>query len=184
MSGVRLARIIDAPAIAALEVETWRTAYAGILSDEVLVGMSSVGRVGFWADQLDRSTRGVWVWEDNSGSILGFGQCGRQFDRTLPFDGEIAMLYVHPDAQDCGIGRQILLALLATLLTSECPSALAWVLRANPARFFFERMGARLFVERQIAVVGQLVDAQGYGWDDVSVVLEQWVRSGDSSAAP
>lgn len=178
MSGVRLARPVDAQAIAAVEVETWRTTYAGILPDEVLVGLSVDGRTRHWRTELERAPKGIWVWRDNSGAISGFGQCGRQRDLSLPFQGEISMLYVQTDAQNNGIGRQLLLALLATLLASDCRTILTWVLRSNPSRYFYDHMGARALLERQIPVAGHLIDAVGYGWDDPSLVLDRWVRSG------
>jgi ribosomal protein S18 acetylase RimI-like enzyme len=92
------------------------------------------------------------------------------------------MLYVTPDAQGCGIGRQLLLSMLANLATSNYPSALVWVLRSNPARFFYERLGAKLVLHRQIPFGGRLVEALGYGWTDITATLDHWVRSGDRSS--
>lgn len=182
MSGVRRARILDAPAIARIEVETWRSTYAGVLADEALLAMSVDRLTASWTSELRRWPRGIMVWDGDEQGLLGYGQCGRQRDRALPYKGEVFMLYVTPDAQGAGVGRQLLLALLANLATSNYPSALVWVLRANPARFFYERLGAKLVLHRQIPFSGRMVDALGYGWNDLSATLDQWVRSGDRSA--
>lgn len=37
---IRVARLDDAAAVAEVYVETWRSAYAGLLPDKVLTGMS------------------------------------------------------------------------------------------------------------------------------------------------
>ncbi|WP_158240523.1 GNAT family N-acetyltransferase [Telmatospirillum siberiense] len=184
MSGVRKARLLDAPAIARIEVETWQTTYAGILTDKSLLNMSVARLTTSWTAELRRWPRGIVVWDGDERGLLGYGQCGRQRDPALPYKGEVFMLYVTPDAQGMGIGRQLLLALMANLVASNYPSALVWVLRANPARFFYERLGARLVMNRQIPFDGRLVDALGYGWDDLSATLDQWVRSGDRSTGP
>jgi ribosomal protein S18 acetylase RimI-like enzyme len=134
-----------------------------------------------WTSELRRWPRGIMVWDGDQDGLLGYGQCGRQRDRALPFKGEIFMLYVMPDAQESGIGRQLLLAMLGNLATSNYPSALVWVLRNNPARFFYERLGAKLCLHRQIPFGGRMVEALGYGWNDLSATLDHWVRSGDRS---
>lgn len=184
MSGVRKARLLDAPAIARIEVETWQTTYAGILADKSLLNMSVERLTASWTAELRRWPRGVVVWDGDERGLQGYGQCGRQRDPALAYKGEIFMLYVTPDAQGAGIGRQLLLALLGNLAASNYPSALVWVLRANPARFFYERLGAKLVLNRQIPFDGRLVDALGYGWNDVSATLDHWVRSGDRSSGP
>jgi GNAT superfamily N-acetyltransferase len=179
MSGVRLANVTDAPAIAAVEIESWRAGYAGILSDDVLLSLSGAQRTRFWRRELSSSGRGLWVWEEDGGVVAGFGQCGLQADLALPYDGEVARLYVHPDAEGAGIGRQLLLTMLATLVSSNCQTVLVWVLRASPARFFFQYMGAKPVLERRIPVAGTFADAIAFAWDNPCDILEQWVGSRD-----
>lgn len=173
MAGVRRARMGDAAAIAAIEVETWRTTYAGMLADATLVGMSPARKARQWASQLRNGPGGVWVWEDEEAGLLGFGHCGRQRIRTLAYDGEITMLYVRPDAQGQGIGRRLLVAMLADLKRRGMRSALVWVLEANPSRFFYGRLGGRLAARRLIDVGGCEVAAVAYGWPDLAATLQR-----------
>jgi ribosomal protein S18 acetylase RimI-like enzyme len=182
MSGVRTARTGDAEAIAAIEVETWQMAYAGLLPDQMLLALSVSRRSKIWAEQLLRADHGILVWDQSDEGIQGYAQYGRQRDLSQPYEGEVFTLYVHPDAQSVGIGRQLLLASLGGLLARDMRSALTWVLEANPARFFYERMGAKLVSSRSFTFGDQTVDALGYGWSDLSDVLNYWVRSGDGWA--
>ena len=52
---IRKARISDAPAIGRVYVRTWRSAYAGVVPDKILVGMSEVNQAGNWHRQIDRT---------------------------------------------------------------------------------------------------------------------------------
>jgi GNAT superfamily N-acetyltransferase len=164
LAGIRRACGGDAAAIAAIEVETWRATYPGILPDATLIRMSAPRTTRQWACELRRGSDGVWVWEDEEAGVVGFGHCGRQRMSWLPYAGEITMLYVLPDAQGRGIGRRLLSTMLTDLDRQGMRSALVWVLAANPARFFYARMGGRLVLRRMIEVDGTPVELAGYGW--------------------
>ncbi len=184
MSGVRVADIADAPAIAQIEVDSWRATYAGILSPKMLLGMSVARQTAGWIGELRRWPGAVWVWQDDAGIVQGFGQCGRQRNQALPWEGEIFMLYVQTDAQGAGAGRQLLRAMFAALLSGRQRSAVVWVLKDNPSRFFYERMGAKLVLRRTLPVSGGVVEALGYSWSDLAATLDRWVRSGEPPAGP
>jgi GNAT superfamily N-acetyltransferase len=179
VSAIRQARLGDARAIGRIEVETWRAAYAGMLPDSVLLRMSEQRQTASWAGFLRHRPGDVYVAEaeDGSGRLLGFGNCGPQRDPAFAFGGEVYTLYVLPDAQGGGLGRQLLLALFARLVDCGHRSALVWVVRANPARFFYERLGGKLTMHRPIPVGGHPVDAVGYGWSDLRALLEREARS-------
>jgi ribosomal protein S18 acetylase RimI-like enzyme len=170
MAGVRRARRGDEVGIAAIEVETWRVAYAGVLPDRTLVGMSVRRKAWLWAQELSHGADGVWVWESGRSQLLGFGHCCVSRMPDLACDGEVTTLYVHPDAQDQGIGRALLLAMFADLRGQGMRSALVWVLEDNPARFFYERMGGKLAWRRPIQMGGGQVQALGYYWNDLEAV--------------
>lgn len=177
MSGVRPARIQDAVAIAGIEVETWRSTYAGILDAQVLLGLSVARQTVSWQREILRASGSVWVWQQNE-EVMAYAQCGPSRDQDLPFGGEIYVIYVSPDAQGRGIGRQLLLAQFGVLVNAGYRSALAWVVSGNPSRFFYERLGGRRVATRMIFVGDSQVEVVGYGWTDIAEVLDQWVRSG------
>ena len=163
---IRPARASDARPIARLDVETWRTTYAGVLSASYLVGLSERRREAGWRAVILREPRDVRVAVDAGGIIRGFGSCGpNRGDRF--FAGEVFTLYVAPDWQNQGIGRRLLIALFRRLVASGRRSAIVWVLRDNPARFFYERLGARQVNHRPLPVGGASVEAIAYGWRDL-----------------
>jgi len=182
LSLVRPARLADAETIARIEVDTWRTTYAGMLPDRVLLGMSERRQSASWASFLRHRPDDVRISHTPKGSITGFGNCGAQRDSAIDFAGEIYTLYVLPDAQGDGAGRALLLALFARLVATGYGSALVWVIRANPARFFYERLGGRQVMHRPIRVGGQPVDAVSYGWRDLAAAIGRHAQSGDGLA--
>jgi ribosomal protein S18 acetylase RimI-like enzyme len=184
MSGItiRPARPADARGIACIDVETWRTTYAGVLSTPYLVGLSERRREAGWRSVILREPRDVRVAVDPTSAILGFGSCGpHRSDRS--YAGEVFTLYVAPDWQNQGIGRRLLIALFRRLVAAGRHSAILWVLRDNPARFFYERLGAHQVSRKSLAVGGSAIEATAYGWRDLPGFLAA-VSSEDREPEP
>ena len=177
MVRVRQATMQDAASIARIDVETWRATYAGILPDRLLVGLTEGRRAARWALELSRNPADVLVAEDENHVLLGFGNCGAQRDSRIDYGGEIYTLYVAPDFQGMGIGRQLLLGLFSRLLRAGHNSAALWVLQNNPSRYFYERVGGTLSLRKSMTVGGQSVEAVAYGWLDLPTVLHQQART-------
>lgn len=173
---IRAARPGDALRIARLDVETWRAAYANILANQFLVGLSTQRREVGWAAVIEREPRDVRVAVDKDGNILGFGSCGR-CRAGMPYAGEVFTLYVAPDWQNQGLGRALLLALFERLRGQGCDSVIIWVLRDNPARFFYQRLGGREVQHKTFTVGGKRIAAAGYAWRDLPRYLEAAARA-------
>ena len=173
---IRAARPGDASRIARLDVETWRATYAGLLTTPFLVGLSTQRREIGWATVIEREPRDVQVAVAEDGAILGFGSCGRcRGERD--FAGEVFTLYVAPDWQNQGIGRALLLALFERLVAQGCFSVIIWVLRDNPGRFFYQRLGGREVQRKVFTVGGKRIDATGYAWRDLRDYLASAARA-------
>src|SRR6516162_8632884 len=153
---IRPARPGDARGIARLDVETWRATYAGLLATSYLVGLSERRREAGWRSVILHEPSDVRVAVDAGGTIVGFGSCGAcRADRN--FAGEVFTLYVGPDWQNRGIGRRLLLSLFRRLNACGRNSAIVWVLRDNPSRFFYERLGGRQAARKSLNVGGAWV---------------------------
>jgi ribosomal protein S18 acetylase RimI-like enzyme len=162
---IRAARLDDAGPIARLDVETWQATYAGILGTPYLAGLSSARREGGWTHVIRRDPGSVLV-AINGDDVVGFGSCGAC--RGEPnFSSEVFTLYVAPDWQNQGIGRRLLLAMFGRLVAQGHGSAVIWVLRDNPARFFYQRLGGQEVRRKLLPFNGTEVAASGYGWRDL-----------------
>ena len=180
MNRVRPAMLVDAPAIARIDVETWRSSYAGLLPDKYLVELSEAARRRQWGAEIAHHPGTVLVATDAIGRVRGFGSCGTARGPIAGLAGEIFTLYIAGDHQGCGMGRELLLGLFARLRARKLESALVWVLRDNPSRFFYERLGGKLVGRRRVPFAGQTVETVAYGWPDLAAALKAQARTGGS----
>ena len=183
MARIRAAVLSDAPAIADIQVETWRDTYAGLIPDRTLLGLSRTSHIESWRRVL-RDTRAdtiTRVAEGPDSRVVGFGNAGRARPTNLAYDGEVYTLYVLPDHQGAGHGRRLLGALFSALSAAGCRSALVWVLAGNPARFFYEAMGGILVATRDEPFHGVVLSECAYGWPDLRHHVEARTQASDSS---
>lgn len=168
---IRPARTADAETIAAVYVDTWRTAYPGLVPNGVLVQMSKAAQAREWMVALSRRRRHDTVMiAEEAAAIIGFGSCGETRDNDLPHAGEIYTLYVQPDHQERGVGSALLFNLFDALIGRGLNSAVVWVLSGNPSRFFYEAMGGRKVAERSEKLWNKMMPQTAYGWDDLRIV--------------
>ncbi len=165
---VRRARPLDAVAIASVHVAAWRSAYAGILPDAYLAGLS-VPRHAAQYDADIRAGRSVFV-AVGDGAVVGFATVGRARRPGLA-DGEFETLYVLDDWRDRGVGRQLLHAGAAHLAASGCRSAFLWVLRDNPSKWFYQHLGGRPGAQSVTHVAGASVPQVAYVWNPIETML-------------
>lgn len=78
---VREASLADVPMIARVHVDTWRTAYRGIIPENYLASLSYEKREIGWVQILSsaaQSSQFVYVAADDSGQIVGFASGGSE----------------------------------------------------------------------------------------------------------
>jgi GNAT superfamily N-acetyltransferase len=180
---IRRASAGDARAIARVHVECWRSAYAGIIPDRVMVDMSVDDKASFWRGMVLRagSREAVLVASvadagGGRGEIVGFASCGPADRRSggngpAGFDGEVHTLYVLSDWQEQGLGRALLSSGFRALKRAGFSSAFVWVLAQNPSRFFYEAMGGNRIGERAESLWGVELPEIAYGWPDLEAAL-------------
>ncbi len=199
MIAIRRARPADAAAIGAVHVAAWRSAYPGILPEAFLARLS-VSRQAAHYDRAIRAGVGVHVatasgldlgTEGGAPRIVGFvtGCPARDSDRLRPSghqlagdgapaaaydlgEGEIETLYVLDDWRDRGIGRRLMRAAAGHLVSAGCRSAFLWVLRDNPSRWFYARLGGKPVAEATVRVGGEPVIQTAYSWSPIERLAE------------
>lgn len=164
---VRPARLADARALARIYIETWRSAYPGLLADKVLLDLAPARQEAVWAEVATRGGNSVLlVSETEDGEIAGFVSAGPARPRVPFYRGEVYTLYVDQDHQDRGHGRALLRAAIDALAGHGLAPAILWVLAENPARFFYERLGGSILSRRRDRLGGQEHDEIAYGWGE------------------
>ena len=167
---VRPARIEDAPRISRVHVDSWRTTYSGILSEDFLSAMSYEDFETRWRSWLggEFDVRGTfYVAELPTGGIVGFASGGPRRGESYPeYESELYTVYLLPEHQRRGLGRRLLGAVAGALLADGKRSMLAWVLAENLSRPFYEAVGGRLLGSQKVEIGGAALEEVAYGWDD------------------
>lgn len=125
---IRPATVADAGAIGEVHVASWRAAYAGLIPDDFLAGLSAESRAASWARLIGDGGRVLVAEED--GVIAGFAAYG---------DGRLYALYLLPEYWGRGLGRALHDRVVADLSGDR---AVLWVLATNErAKAFYVRQG-------------------------------------------
>ncbi len=127
---IRPALPVDAPAIAAIHVETWRAAYTGLIPASELAALSVERRSAFWRTTLVNHPDSVVVCTHDS-NITGFISFGPCRDPDLANAGEIYAVYVNPAHWGFGSGHQLLQSAVAALTQRGYKEVILWVLGGN-----------------------------------------------------
>ena len=167
---IRSASPADAAQIAAVRRESWRAAYQGIISQQIIdrVTVPDGGarirqsfRIRPWqrmiaaVDSLPAQAGGRADAQAAGPAIVGYASFGPERDvleapwphplTTTGAEGQVAelyALYVHPDWWSTGTGRALMDRSLARVRATGYTSITLWVLRDNArARRFYGRAG-------------------------------------------
>ncbi|SEP91079.1 L-amino acid N-acyltransferase YncA [Lentzea albida] len=131
---VRPAVLSDAPAVASVHVQTWQSAYRGLVPDSELDALSLEQRTAMWQRAIPRG--GVWVAVVD-GEVVGFVAVGPSDEPDAAF--KLYPIYVLPSAWNTGLGYE-----LAGAALDGRRDVVLWVFENNPrARRFYERFGFR-----------------------------------------
>ena len=182
---IRRARPDDAAAIGAVHVATWRSTYAGVLPDSYLTGLSTLRHAaGYEQAIIERhNSHAVFVavasgpeappdglGQEGSGAVVGIVSGGRARRFGLA-QAEVETLYLLDDYRDRGIGRRLMRAMSAHLAAVGCRSAMLWVLRDNPSRWFYQHLGGRPAAREVIRFAGQEMEQLAFVWDPIDSLL-------------
>lgn len=171
---VRVATPGDGFAIAAVQVASWRAAYAGIIPAGHLAAMSAAERAERHTRRIAQPPpRSVDLVAEQDDSVVGWAGAGpsRDSDVDITVTGEIYAIYADPAVWSTGVGAALMAAALDHLRTAGFGAATLWVLERNDrARRFYERWGFHTDGGRQIIEVGPGVPEVRYLLADLQAV--------------
>ncbi len=168
MLTIRPADVDDAPAIARVHIETWRSSYGGIIPQEYLDSMTERNRTFVWVRLLEREGPALTtlVSEDDDGRVVGFVSGGPLRHRDPRYQAEITSLYVMRRYQRANHGRRLFLAAANRLALSGLEGLFVWALADSPSREFYARLGGEVVAEAMRSFAGKALKEVGYGWND------------------
>jgi GNAT superfamily N-acetyltransferase len=167
---IRKADIEDAAAIAHVHVESWKTTYAGIVSDVFLASLNKEDRTHSWQEQILARIISIFVAEDEKG-IFGFVAGGKSREKPADYDAELYAIYLLRERQGQGVGRTLVLTLASALRAEGFNSMLVWVLEQNPSGSFYQRLGAVQIARKVINIGGADLQELCFGWPSLDRLI-------------
>lgn len=163
--GIRRACSDDARSMALIHLETWKSAYAGIVDEHTLREMSleesEQRQRRFLGDERYLSFVATVNGQDD---VIGFATGGPIRKAVAGYDGELFALHVHPRYQGRGIGTGLMDRLARSMHERGFARMMAWAFSENPAKVFYEKRKGVFLTESVIAVRDQNLRVTSYGW--------------------
>jgi ribosomal protein S18 acetylase RimI-like enzyme len=137
---IRPAVAEDAEAITRVHLESWREAYAGVVSQAYLDAVDADARSQQWRATID-DRHGTVLVAEQDGAIVGFAHVGASRDEDATYGTrEIHAIYLEPSAWGRGVARELMRHLLSEL--PDGTTVTLWALSDNErARHFYRRHG-------------------------------------------
>ena len=169
---VRRAAASDAPAIARVRVESWRTTYRGMIPDAYLDSMQVDASTAIWERVLGAATPVVSVFVvAHDATVVGFAAGNRLAEPKHDLDAELTAVYLRPDYQRAGLGHRLVGAVVEAQRAHGATGMIVWTIAGNKsARAFYEQLDAELLVEQPFQWDGMDLVEAGYGWRDLAAL--------------
>lgn len=169
MFNIRRADVNDAPAIARVTVDTWKSAYRGVIADEYLEQLNYRDREQGWR-QFPFEDSWVYVAENDERRIVGFAAGGPHRESGSVYQGEIYAMYIDEAFQHRGIGTWLLRSVVRKMLDAKLNPLIVWVLSDNPYRRFYERHGGLPLESKLLVMDGFEKEITAYIWLDARII--------------
>ena len=165
MTAIRLARPADLERVRAVQLQSWRQTYAGVLPAAYLEDAIEADLVRTWT--LERLEAALVLVTERGGEVVGFAA-------TLP-DHEggayLDNLHLEADARGQGLGRALMAGTAAALLQRGHEGLHLTVATGNDrARRFYRKLGGTEGPPREENLFGHLVAALPVRFDKLDTL--------------
>lgn len=165
---IRDAKREDAPAIAKVHVDTWRTTYKGVVPDEYLAQISYERRLAMWQSILSRpNEKEHLLILEHEGVVIGFVSAGAMRDGEDPKAGEVFAVYILESFQGQGQGRKLIEASLSRLKAAGFQTMTLWALEENEACGFYTHCGGEPVAEKWEEIGGKRLKEVAFRWNSL-----------------
>jgi ribosomal protein S18 acetylase RimI-like enzyme len=169
---IREASIEDTAAIAQVHVDSWRTAYQGIISDEYLANLDVKAREAGWIRFFEQPNRSsvIYVAVNEADSIVGFVSGGATRSSEYGYDAELYSIYILSSYQGQGIGARLAGEIVDYFRRMGYHSFMLWVLEQNSAVDFYKRLGGEVFDRKALLIGEETFIELAIGWKSLRLL--------------
>ncbi len=164
----------DALAIAEIYAYTWKSAYTGILPDEVIE--EKIKGILHHSERLrEKMHLENFIVAEVDGKVVGLLNYRKSRHEKFPDSGDIMDIYILSDFQHVGIGRKLFLAGVDEIIKLGCDDLILHVLKDNKkALGFYHHLGGvivgeevELFCSQKVPMTELIVK-----FDNLKKILE------------
>jgi len=166
---IRKARLGDEKDIANVVVSTWKVAYKDILPDEFLKSLTTERHEKILREHIEKQTETVLVLEDDDERIVGMISGGK--DRSGLYDCEVVAIYIIPEHQKKGYGKELFKALIREYKKNSYKTMIVWAFKENKDQKFYEKLGGTIKQQKVEALWGIEKTIVGYVWADINTIV-------------
>jgi len=141
---VRPATKDDVPAIARVHVASWHATYEGLIPQSLIDSYTVERRETQWEKHLASDEYVTYVAEKDS-IVIGFAMASwgeSAYGVEYMERAKLWTLYLLKEAQGLGVGRDLICAVARDIVSRGHNAMSLCVLSSNPARAFYEHLGA------------------------------------------
>jgi GNAT superfamily N-acetyltransferase len=176
----RKVKLSDTNGIAKVHVDTWNATYKGLISEKILQRRTYEVLQRRWYERIGTLTNKeiIYIAEDDYGEIVAFIMAASEKFNLIgtlqdlnDYEGELMAIYVLKEYQNKNIGFRLLSLVVNYLLRKNVNSMTVWVLKENPSKVFYKRLGAKYIGDKYLDLDGELYLESAYGWSDIRTIL-------------
>ena len=169
MYQIRKAILEDCLGIAKTQVDSYRTAYAGLFPLAYLEHFTYTEEEQDWI-QRRLLIQKIYFW-------LPYRRKKRLLDIFSPEQNqifspamisEIVAFHVQQSLQGKGIGKALLSHAIKNLIARDCKSVMLWTLKYNKVRQWYEKLNGKILGEINYEVDDWVISEVAYGWEEIS----------------
>jgi GNAT superfamily N-acetyltransferase len=169
---IRKALLEDCPGLARVQVDSYRTAYAGIFPDAYLAHFTYQEQEGDWQEWLLSNPQDILLAAvTDKDQVIGYALTRVEADIYPGYAAEIMAMHITQLRQGQGVGGALLEHTVAELQKRGCPSVMLWTLKQNSTRNWYEKLGAIRLGEKRVQIEDRVIVEIAYGWDTLSALL-------------
>ena len=164
---IRKATYDDIKGMAKVNVDSWRTTYKNIVPDTYLDSMSYDLREKSFQKALGDEQIIVYAAEEDE-EVVGYiiGGKNREIEEFPAYEGELYALYILKEFHGKGIGKELVSKLFGELKAREIQHVMVKVLKDNPAKLFYQRLGAKYVYVTCFEIIHSKLAEEVYGWEN------------------
>ncbi len=164
---IRKAVVSDAPLTAAININSWKSTYKGIVSQSFLKSLDIESRIDPAIKRIERNDMDCLIAVDvEKKRVVGFANFGPCREKNIDADAELYSIYIDDDYHGCGIGKSLFLEGFEATKRRQYKKMMVSVFsQNNNARAFYDRMGGQLVGFNQVLLEDVSYPTATYVWN-------------------